>query len=84
MTDKIVNPDDYDWNPANGNKGKTKYRHLLDGNARELHLNDYPQFENIENMRVTLNAAARHNGFISRTKTLNANTLLFQVTGERD
>lgn len=84
MADQIINPDEIDWTPGNARKGYTRYRHLLDGNARELHLEDYPQFANVENMRVTLNAAARTNGLKSRTKTIDEYTLLFQVTGERD
>jgi hypothetical protein len=84
MADEIVSPDDYEWTPGNTRKGYTKYRHLLDGNARKLHLDDYPQFYSVENMRVTLNATARKNGLVSRSKSLDSKTLLFQVTGKRE
>lgn len=84
MADQIINPDDYDWVSGNLRKGFTRYRHLLDGNARLLNLDDYPQFANLENMRVTLTAAARKNGLKSRSKSLSETQLLFQVTGRRD
>jgi hypothetical protein len=83
MADKIVNADDYDWSPS-GTKGVTKYRHLLDGNARILNLSDYPQFASLENMRLTLNAAARVNGLRARSKSLNSEQLLFQIIGKKE
>jgi hypothetical protein len=84
MADVIIDGDQFDWSKSRGNsKGATKYRHLLDGNARVLHLSDYPQFASIENMRVTLKAVARHNGLESRIKVLDYQTMAFQITGKK-
>lgn len=83
MADKIVNPNDYDWSKSPSNKGRTKYRHLLDGNAREIDIRDYG-YDSVDNFRIVLRNAARTNGLNSRAKKIDAYTLLFQVTGEAD
>jgi len=84
MSDKIVNPDDYDWTPTGkSGKGRTKYRHLLDGNAREIDIRDYG-YDRVDTFRITLANAARTNGLKSRAKKLDDYTLLFQVTGKRE
>lgn len=81
MPDRIVrNPD---WSFTNSTKGKTKYKHLLDGNAREIDIRDYG-FDNIDSFRVTITTTARINGYISRSRKVDEWHLLFQVTGKRE
>ena len=83
MTDKIVNPDNYDWSNDPANKGKTKYQHLLDGNCREVDMRDYGH-KNVTNFAITLRKTASVKGFTCRCKVLDDYTVIFQVTGKRD
>lgn len=83
MTDKIISPDDSRWDRSPSKKGETKYRHLLDGNARELNIHDYG-YDNVEHFRIAITNTARLNGLMSRSRKINDHTLLFQVTGVRN
>jgi hypothetical protein len=83
MRDEIVNPDDYNWDHRGSSKGQTKYRHLLDGQARKIDIRDYG-YTVVENFRVMITATARNNGLKSRSMKLDNYTLLFQVTGKRE
>jgi hypothetical protein len=82
MTDKIVDPDDYQWAQIPSNKGISKYDYLMDGKARELLIRDHG-FTDVNNFRITLMAVARKRGLIARSKKLDNRRLVFQVIGER-
>jgi hypothetical protein len=82
MADKIVNPDNYDWSGQSREKGKTKYLHLLDGNAREIDVREYGH-TNPANFAVILRTTARRKGLVARCIILDDNTVVFQVTGKR-
>ncbi len=86
MADRLVDGASYDWTPSHlggaRSKGKTRYQHLLDGNARELDIYDYG-YTSPRNFLVTLRKVARDRGMTFRTKTVNYHTVGFQVTGHR-
>ena len=82
MTDKLISADDPRWKESNPTKGSTRYRHLLDGNARELDCRDY-DYNDVDNFRIAISHAARVNGLKSRSHKVSEYILLFQVTGER-
>jgi hypothetical protein len=81
VADKIVT--DPDWSIRNSTKGHTKYKHLLDGNAREIDIRDYG-YTVVENFRIMVTALARRNGLVSHSRKMDMHHLLFQVVGERE
>ncbi len=87
MADKIVDGDTYDWTPNHmggaANKGKTKYQHLLDGNARVVDIRDYGHHDPT-NFLIAVRRVARDRGFTYRAKVVDSRHAAFQVTGKRE
>ena len=83
MADKIVNPNNYDWQKVPRNKGVSKYDHLLDGNAREIDVRDY-NYDEVANFRIMIMSLVRNRNLVARSMKLNDYTLLFQVTGKKE